>query len=195
VTASAPLRRDTRATREALLDAAGALLAERGTTFGLPELARRAAVSTATAYRHFTAVQDVHQAFYLRLAEDLVRQLDAAGGRGRGVHRFQAVCQTWARAALSWGPAAVHIRSPRGYLHRLRDGDVLVGALHRTLAPVVAQLVDDGAIRPQQVDYAVLLWITIFDERVVLDLHDSLGWPARRIGTELGRSVLAALGG
>jgi AcrR family transcriptional regulator len=69
------LRRDTARTRDRLLDAAGELLAEHGTGFSLPDLARASGVGTATVYRHFDDVRDVHREFYYRLVAQLVAEL------------------------------------------------------------------------------------------------------------------------
>jgi hypothetical protein len=39
------------------------------------------------------------------------------------------------------------------------------------------------------------MWITLFDERVLVDLHVSLGWTWERISQHLSATLLAALGG
>jgi hypothetical protein len=74
----------------------------------------------------------------------------------------------------------------------VRAGDPPTSALHAALAPVVDELVADGVIPKQDTDYAVLLWITLFDERVIVDLGTGLGWPPGRIAGALSASLLAA---
>jgi len=183
------LRRDTARTRDRLLDAAGELLAERGTGFSLPDLARASGVATATVYRHFEDVRDVHGAFYHRLIDGLVAELNAIDSRG--AERFAAIGERWVDLAIHWGRAATRIRSSEGFLQRVADGDPQTSALYAALAPVVEELVHDGTVPEQDLDYAVLLWITVFDERVIVDLA-GLDWPPRRISTTLSASLLAA---
>ncbi|NGN63584.1 TetR/AcrR family transcriptional regulator [Streptomyces sp. A7024] len=188
------LRRDSAQTRERLLDAAGRLLAERGPAFTLPDLARAAEVASATVYRHFADVPDVHRAYYHRLVAGLTGDLAAASARTRGLRRFEAVCEAWTACAVRWGRAATHIRSAEGFLERVERGESGTTALYRQLAPVVAELLADGEIPEQDERYAVLMWVTVFDERVMVDLTRTLGWSARRIARELSASLLGALG-
>jgi AcrR family transcriptional regulator len=187
------LRRDTARTRDRLLDAAGDLLAARGPGFSLPDLARASGVATATVYRHFADVRDVHREFYVRLIEELVAELGAISTRSRGIARLEQVGERWVSLALHWGRAATRIRSAEGFLERVRAQDPPTAALYRALAPVVEDLVAEGVLPEQDLDYAVLLWITVFDERVIVDLASSLGWTSSRIARSLTGSLLGAL--
>ncbi|MFR9807126.1 TetR/AcrR family transcriptional regulator [Pseudonocardia sp. RS010] len=189
----ARLRRDTARTRDRLVAAAGVLLAERGPTFSLPELARAAGVATATAYRHFADVHEAFGEFYLRLAEELASELAAVPPEVRGLDRFERMGSRWVALAAGWGRAATQMRSPAGFLERVRAQDPVTSALHAVLAPVVRELVGDGVCPEQDVDYAVLVWVTLFDERVVVDLL-ALGWSPGEVAAHLERSVLGALG-
>ncbi|HVW42089.1 MAG TPA: TetR/AcrR family transcriptional regulator [Amycolatopsis sp.] len=188
------MRRDTARTRDRLLATAGDLLAERGPTFSLPDLARASGVATATVYRHFADVHEVFREFYQRLADELATELAAAPAGLRGRDRFQWACGRWVDLASGWGRAATRIRSPAGFLERVRTGDPLTSALHAVLEPIVAELIEDGACPAQEMDYAILVWITLFDERVIVDLASALDWPGGRITSMLSRSVLNALG-
>jgi len=188
------IRRDYLASRRDLLDAAERLLAKQGGRFSLVDLAAEAGVSTATAYRHFPDVEAALDAYYTQLVETLVSHMEAVPAAPDVLRRFVAVCELWVRAAVSWGPAVVHVRSSRGFLQRLRADDPVIGRLFGALAPLLAALTEAGFIPPGPAEYGVLIWVTVFDERVVVDLHDSLGWPPARIAAELTGSVLRALG-
>ncbi|KAA9162604.1 TetR/AcrR family transcriptional regulator [Amycolatopsis acidicola] len=183
------LRRDTARTRDRLLDTAGRLLAERGLAFSLPDLAKAGGVATATVYRHFEDIRDVHREFYYRLIDQLVAALKAVPGDG--TRRFADTCARWVELAQHWGRAATRIRSPEGFLERVRAGDPPTSELHAALAPVVRELIASGEIPDQDTDYAILVWITLFDERVIVDLTE-LGWPVSRIAQTLSASVLGA---
>jgi AcrR family transcriptional regulator len=189
------LRRDTQETRDRLLDEVGVLLAEQGPTFTMPDLARRAGVATATVYRHFDAVHDAHHEFYVRLINELVASLAAVSTRLKGRARFDAVCRTWVSLAADWGLAATHIRSYEGFLVRVRRGDPPTSTLYRALEPVLQELIDIDELPDQEIEYAVLVWITVFDERVIIDLATALGWSTRRIARRLATTVIQALGG
>jgi len=186
----AGLRRDTARTRDRLLDAAGGLLADRGLGFSLPDLARASGVATATVYRHFDDVHQVHREFHCRMIDELVARF-AASDRARGRARLEQINDRWADLALRWGRASVHIRSSEGFLERMRASDQPISELYAALSPVVDDLVVDEVIPKQDLNYALLLWITIFDERVIVDLA-GLGWTARRISRTLTASLLAA---
>ncbi|GLY20214.1 TetR/AcrR family transcriptional regulator [Kineosporia rhizophila] len=186
------LRADTLRTRQKLLDAAGSLLRERGLAFTLPDLARHSGVSTATTYRHFEDVHAVYDAFYRRTQNDLLTRLRTAG-HPDPLRSFQIMCHEWVLSATTWGRAATHIRSARGYLERIRDGDdPPLTELDTTLTAVVRRLVLSGQIPDVDLRYSVLIWITTFDERVVVDLTETLHWGPEKIAETLGRSVLAA---
>lgn len=180
------MRRDTARTRNTLLDTVGALLAERGLGFSLPDLARASGVGTATVYRHFDDVQDAHRDFYYRLMDELVDQLGSLPGEG--LERFRLTCDRWVRLALEWGRAATHIRSAGGFLERVAADDPPTSALFNALAPAFDDLVARGAVPEQDRNFAILMWITVFDERVIIDLAQH-GWSRNRIARTLGASL------
>ncbi|ROO82949.1 TetR family transcriptional regulator [Actinocorallia herbida] len=187
-------RSDFLASRRALLGAVETLLAERrGPHFSLTELAQEAGISTATAYRHFPDVRGALEAYYEQLILGLIEQMNALPDEGDPIARFEAVCLLWVQQGSRWARAAVHIRSWRGFLDRLHDGDPLVRAIHETLAEVLGALWAAGHIAPQPIEYAVLVWETLFDERVIVDLLDTLDWPVERVAAELTQTVLSAL--
>lgn len=188
------LRRDTQVTRDRLLDATGKLLAQQGPTFGLPELARHCGISHATVYRHFGSIHDAFSEYTLRLAEDLAAKLQEPSTRLHGRQRFDAACQRWTREVANWGHAAARIRSVEGFLGRLHRSDPLAQALYSPLSSIVSELVALGELPPQDMDYAVLIWTTVFDERVIIDLYEAKGWSSKKTARRLGASVLGALG-
>ncbi|AKE01096.1 hypothetical protein XU06_29400 (plasmid) [Rhodococcus erythropolis] len=183
-------------TRDKLLDAAGRLLASQGASFSLPDLARTAGVSPAATYRQFTSAQDVFQAFYDRKIGQLASELAAAAlVPAAPLQRFLSVSQRWTELATEWGTAAAQIRSARGFLERARQGEPHTSALYDILSPIIDTLADAGEIACRDRDYAVLLWVNVFDERGIVDLTSTLGWTSKRSAKMLSASVLAALQG
>lgn len=150
-------------------------------------------MSTATAYRHFNDLDEALDAYYARLVESLVEKMTTLPSAPSALARFHAVCDLWVADASHWGRAAVQVRSAAGFLARAREGDELVGQLYAVLAPVVTGLVREQFIPPVDIEYATLIWATIFDERVVIDLVDTLEWPVERVSSELTAATLRLL--
>jgi AcrR family transcriptional regulator len=188
-----PLRSDARRSRDAILAAVAVLLTERGPGFTLTDVARRSGVATATAYRHFPSVDDAVSAYYDQLCADLLAALCTVPDSLDPVSRIRGICREWAAQAASWGPAAVYLRSPRGFLDRLDSGDPFLTAVHDLLSGVLRAAVEAGVIPAQDLSYATLLWVTLFDERVVLDLTHTRGLSADAAADRLGSALLAAL--
>ena len=188
-----PLRKDTLATRRQLLQAVGRLLEHRGIDFNLSDVAREAGCSIATAYRHFAdkndALEQVIETFSSSVfdrAEDLA-DLDPR-------QRLEGLCRLWVETAIEWGPAAVYLRSPFGVLQRFRTGNPLLVRVMAVTTEILDALVESGDLPQQDTEYASFVWITLFDERNIVDLHHTAGWSADVIAERLTATLLAALG-
>lgn len=186
-------RADSVNSRQKLLDALGRLLEHQGLDVTLPELAREAGVSTATAYRHFTDIEELRTEFYNRIFDRVICAMEELAGQYTGLDLFHRLCQAWVDLELPWARAATYIRSAEGILERVQRGEALSSSYHRIVTGVLEQLIADGVIPPQDTDYSALLWLTIFDERVFVDLHTTKGLGAYEISHLLGKSLLAAL--
>ncbi|WP_036567564.1 TetR/AcrR family transcriptional regulator [Nocardia sp. BMG51109] len=187
-------RSDAQRSRVLLLDAVRTLLQSGRVGFSMPELAGEAGVGVATAYRHFPTPQDAMQAFHRRAIEQLIAALAAVDPGPDPVRRFHDCCRTWVEQATQWGPAVRYIRSSKGFVERLSAGDESITALHDHLAGVLDSLARDGKTAEYDLTYAVLLWITIFDERVVYDLTEHRHWSVAEVTDHLTRAVAGALG-
>lgn len=185
-------RSDFLATRQALIGAVEVLLATQERPFSLAELAQQAGTSVATAYRHFGDAQEAKDAYYDGLIGELTAELAAAKGDDP-LSRLQEACRLWVLQASRWARAAVRIRSSEGFLARNQRGDKRIVAIYDTLAPFITALIDDGQLPRQPVDYALLMWITVFDERVILDLLTTAGWTVDMTARELTGTLLAML--
>jgi AcrR family transcriptional regulator len=187
------MRRDARRSREAILAAVGSLLAERGPGFTLTDAAQRAEVSTATAYRHFASADEAIAGYFGQLTADLVEAFDAIPGDADPEEGIRRLCAEWAGQAADWGAAAVYLRSPRGYLARLGDGDPFITALCQRLEGALRKAILAGAIPDQDLRYATLIWVTLFDERVIVDLIHGHGLTPAQAASRLTATLLAAL--
>src|SRR5262249_27191364 len=143
------MRSDARRSRDAIFAAVAALLAEQGPGFTLTDAARRAEVSTATAYRHFASTDEAIAAYYEHLCAGLIKSLEAIGsgdGDAGAEAEIRAICLEWATQAADWGPAAVYVRDPRGFLDRLDAGDSFITAMYRRLADALRRAASAGVI-------------------------------------------------
>ncbi|MFB9075280.1 hypothetical protein ACFFX0_30565 [Citricoccus parietis] len=61
------------------------------------------------------------------------------------------------------------------------------------MRPVVSGLMTDRVIEERNVDYGVMLWATLFDERVIVDLESGLGWASTSIARRLSATFLDAM--
>jgi AcrR family transcriptional regulator len=191
------------ASRRALLDAVRGLLAERPwdprvpeEPFELPRLAERAGVSVATAYRHFADAEAAREACHRELVEALFEEIGTETGPESGTarERYHRACALWVGRAAEYAPAAVRPRDRYGLLARLAAGDVLAALVRDRLGALITALAAEGELPPSvPVDYAVLLWCTLFDERLLCDLLLTEGWSDRRVTDHLSTALLAAL--
>ncbi|GAB7052512.1 TetR/AcrR family transcriptional regulator [Catenuloplanes indicus] len=189
-----PRRSDARLRRSALLTAVGELIAERGTEFPLAEAAERAGISTATAYRNFSDTGSAVDAYFADLMGDLLEAFDGLPVGDDPLGDIRVLCHEWVAQATRWGAAAVHMRSPRGLLARRNMEDPFIGALYDRLARLVETAMTRGRLPQQDVRFAVLMWVTIFDERVVIDLTTTLGWSERTAADHLTEALLRTFG-
>jgi AcrR family transcriptional regulator len=169
------------------------LLAERGPGFSLTKAAQRAGVSPATAYRHFSDAADAIGCYADQLTSGLLAAFDGLRPAEDPLTAIRDACQVWVQQAAGWGPAAVYLRSPRGFLARLADGDPFITGLYGRLEDLLRAAIQAGALPRQDLRYAVLIWVTIFDERVVVDLIGDLGLTPSQAAREMTGSLLAAL--
>ena len=187
-------RSDRLRTRKLLLDVMGRMLEEKGLDFSLPDLARESGVATATVYRHFTDLSDLREEFYHHYIGTLIDDLQLLATHYRGRRLVHEICSVWVASAMRWARAATFIRSPEGFIERLQMGDPFIDRLyHRVLVPAIEDLIVEEAIPSQDPRYAALIWITLFDERVIVDLTVALGWTTQFAADRLESSVLGAL--
>lgn len=157
----------------------------------MADIAERAQVSTATAYRHFGSVDEILSEFRYRAGLRLLEFSRAQ--QSTGLQLLQAVSLHWVRLVVKQGLAMVHTRSQEGYLMRLRDGarylTVQADALARPIAEASDELgVDDPG------DQGLFLWNILFDPREILDLMTAVGLDEDEVGRRLVAAFCGALG-
>ncbi len=111
VAAARPMRADARRNYERLVEAARAVLAERGGEASMEEIAKRADVGVGTLYRHFPRRIDLVEAVYRDDVDELVGLAD----------RVAADLEPWP-ALSAWLDGFVrYAQSKRNFLNELHE--------------------------------------------------------------------------
>lgn len=185
------LRTDTQRNRTLLVAAAGRLFSA-GSPPTMAEVAGEAGISTATAYRHFSSVDETLAAYRFDVGRELLEFTTAQDATG--VDLLDRVCAQWVQLVVRHGASMIHTRSAEGYLARLRDGayylTVQAEALRRPLAEASRELKVQASA-----EEAMFLWNAFFDPREIFDLINSLGLTPAQASARLVRTFTAALRG
>ena len=181
-----PRRTDSRITRDRLIESVGTWVAVNGSApERLADLSAVAGVSVATAYRHFSSIDDAILAYVLRLPEQAAARFAKSDRAHLSAHdRFHRWNQAWVRASIDQGSVAVHLRSPRGFLERRAEREATVAFVCDRVEPLLEPLVDD--LIP-----ALVVWNAVSDPREVLDLQHTMKWSQERVARFITDRTLA----
>jgi len=179
------LRSDGRRNRVALLEAAGALVRESGSSVTMNAIAESAGLSVATAYRHFPSLELLFEAYMFDVAHEL--RTYSLSLETPGTLLLPRVARKWVDLCLVHGPATVHMRSRRGYLERLHQGaDYLLALRDALLRPIFQAAEAQGLkLEARDEESALFLWNILFDPREILDLHSEMGLTASQCAERL----------
>ena len=183
------------ATRAALIAAARRLFAERGyAAVGTEEIVRAASVTRGALYHHFAGKQELFQAVYESVEQQLVEQIAASALAGAsdplealraGAQAFLDACEDPAvqRIALVDAPSVLGWEQWREI--GLRYGLGLVQA-------TVQAAIDAGQIDPQPVAPLAHLLLGAIDEGAMLIARAEDGGETRKqVGASVERFLLA----
>lgn len=187
------LRSDTRRNRRRLLEAVGELAREAPDQLTMQAVASRAEIGPATAYRYYSTVDDVLAAYVLSVVEEL-RDFTAAS-TAEGQPLFDSVVDKWVDLLAEHGPALVQIRSRRGYLERLHNGNEIITALRDAWAEPVRGLLADIGLPDDIIEYALFLNNMMYDPREIQDLLQETDLSRREVITRLTEAYRGALRG
>lgn len=186
------MRSDTERNRKRLIKSAAHLVARKGSAVKMADVAERAEVSTATAYRHFGSVDDILAEFRydvgLRLLEFSQKQ------QSHGVALLSDVSREWVRLVVKHGTSMVHTRSEEGYLARLRSGARYLTVQADALAVPLAEAANELGI-PNPGDEGLFLWNILFDPREIFDLLRTVGLTEAQVSERLVATLCGGLRG
>ncbi|WP_217164924.1 TetR/AcrR family transcriptional regulator [Streptomyces sp. AC512_CC834] len=187
------LRSDTRRNRRRLLEAVGELARETPDELTMQAVASRAEIGPATAYRYYSSMDDVLEAYVLSVVEELRDFSETSTAQGRPL--FDAVVDKWVDLLAEHGPALVQLRSRRGYLERLHAGNETIVAMRDAWSGPVRGLLDDLGLPQGMLEHALFLSNMIFDPREIQDLSRETRLSRREVVTRLSEAYRGALRG
>ncbi|MCS4593312.1 TetR/AcrR family transcriptional regulator [Brevibacterium sediminis] len=157
----------------------------------MPEIAEKAELSVATAYRFFPSMEDLRSEYLRSVIEQLADFSESSQEQGRSL--FDQVLAEWLRLQTKFGDAIISLRSSEGYLTRLRRGEAVIATTRRAWEEPIRQLLGELGMQPIPIDEALYLHNLLFDPRDVKDLRTQLGWTEPEIRRRLTKNYCALL--
>lgn len=186
------MRRDARLNRERLIEAAGKILSTQPDQASIPLIAETAGVSVATAYRFFPSLDELLGAFVLKVI--IVLRDFSHDCPKTGKPLFETVVAEWLRLLGVYGAGMVQLRSRRGYLERLHQGDQVIGTVRDAWERPIRSVLRAEHIDDDQFEWALFIRNVLFDPREVIDLL-GLGLTSTDINRRLTSTYYGALRG
>ncbi|OLT06475.1 TetR family transcriptional regulator [Pseudonocardia sp. CNS-004] len=187
------LRSDTRRNRRRLLEAVGEIAREAPDQLTMKDVANRAEIGPATAYRYYSTLDDVVAAYVLGVVDELRDFSVSSGAEGRPL--FDGVVDRWLDLLAEHGPVMVQLRSRRGFLERLHDGNETILAVREAWSRPVQGLLADLGLPAQVLEHALFLHNMMYDPREIHDLLQETGMSRREVTARLTEAYLGALRG
>lgn len=141
---SRPLRRDAVRNRDALIAAGREVFAERGLDASLDDVARRAGVGIATAYRRFANKFELAQAIFVQTIDEMVALAERAAGADSAWAGIVAFIEGSAQAQVA-------DRGLREILMGMHDAEAFDSIADRMGPPterLLARARAEGSVRP-----------------------------------------------
>ncbi|WP_328609210.1 TetR family transcriptional regulator [Amycolatopsis sp. NBC_00345] len=186
------MRSDTERNRRRLVKAAAFLAGRHGTAVKMADVAERAEVAAATAYRHFGSVEEILAEYRFDVGLRLLTFSQRA--ESHGITLLDEVSREWVRLVVKHGRAMVHTRSGEGYLARLRSGAHYLTVQADALARPIAEAAEELGL-PAPGDEGHFLWNILFDPREIFDLKDTVGLSEAQLSRRLVAAYCGSLRG
>ncbi len=145
--------------RDEILDAALALLTERGyAAMSMEELAGRAGISKPTLYNHFTTKDDIVVAAATRGMDRVIALIDAGPGGQTPLERLATLLRTVLQLRIDEGTIDIRAWAPELFQLLCTRPELLerLGRIDRAVVSLVEEGIADGQINPDLNPSAVM---------------------------------------
>lgn len=161
-------RKDAVRNGRAILRAAGEIIRVDPSHLTIAEVAARAGLSAPTVYRHYPSAEALlgrYMADVDAQIRDFSHDCDVPGPE-----LFDAVLAEWGEIVEVYGPGLVQIRSRRGFLERLSEGDPPMQSLREAWERPIRRLMRLHGVDADYFESALFLFNLMFDPRELLDV-------------------------
>lgn len=162
-------RSDALRNRRAILRAAGDVIKVDPRSLTIPTVAERAGVSVTTVYRHYPSAETLLNSYMIEVdtqIRDFSHDCNTAGPE-----LFDDVLREWGTIIEVYGPGLVQLRSRRGFLERLHDGDKAMQMVREAWERPLRRVLRAEGIEDDYFEGALFLFNMMFDPRELLDLR------------------------
>lgn len=168
---SATERSDIRRNRAGLLRAVRELVADDPDHLSMKDVAARAELSTATAYRYFPSVGDLIHAYREAVINELLEYRKSL--TSHGTQLFEQIARERGRKNLEHGRTISRLRSHVGFLSRMDQDDPLITLTREVWEDPVREVIEEFGLPADRLPYGLFLCNLFFDAREYLDLVES----------------------
>ena len=188
-----PFNARTMLRRDQLIDAMEELLNAGKLPATMSDLGKAAGMSTATTYRYFQSLEEVTQAYLIRIMTEL-RDFSVTREE-TGTALLYVISRFWVGVVIEHGQVLVQVRSRKGFLERMHRqvASTVLGVEARRRALLGA--LGESGLPATMLEDAAMLYNTMFDPRDILDLINIRSLDADRVTHVLISSFVGALKG
>lgn len=172
--------------------AATELLAQSPDGTTMTEIAAKAEIGIATAYRYYSSLEQLVEAIVLDVMEEL--RDHSLGLTSSGEPRFRDVLLYWIGLVEQHGPTLIQLRSRRGYLDRLHRDNPVISTVAEAWRVPLQDLLGSEVDETRDLDMTMMLLNVLIDPREVDELLNGVGLSAEQVATMLTATFLASVG-
>ncbi len=173
--------------------AVGQEIAQDPANVTMQSAAARAGIGTATAYRYFSSLEELLEAYTINITEKL-RDF-AHGCPLTGSELYNAILSRWIALVLEHGKVMVQLRSRSGYLQRMDQGDPVIATSRAIWEQPLRGLLQELGLPETLLRQALFLNNTLSDPREILDLNETEKLEPEQIANQLVEALTGALHG
>lgn len=173
--------------------AVGEEMAQNPASVTMQSAAARAGIGTATAYRYFSSLEELLEAYTINTAEELRDFAHDCPLTGSDL--YKAVLSRWITLVLEHGKVMVQLRSRSGYLHRLDQGHPVIATSRAIWEQPLRGLLQDLGLPDTLLRQALFLNNALSDPREILDLNETENLEPEQIANQLLEALSGSIQG